>query len=409
MTSTALAPEIRGNDERPVLSGAADAVGRARGLVERLRACAAKVDAERRIADETIAEINATGLFRISAPRVFGGSQLGIAPLVQTVAVIASGCGSTGWVYAVLAGHNWAVGLFPAEAQREVFTDPDALVASIVRLGGNPPKRLAGGYLLEGATGKYCSGIEHAKWIMVGAEAAGPAGDPEPRYFLVPKSEVEVIDDWFTAGLRGTRSASLRIKRAFVPDHRSVSIPEIARGAAPGIKLHDSPVYRAPFPQILPIPLVGVPLGLAQAALDAYLASLRGKLKDFPDERIAEQAAVFARISDAHAEVEAATGLVLNVAAEMDAAVDGSKTPPLDRARYLRNAAYAASLCRHAVASLFEASGGSGVYDTFELQRIWRDVNSAAAHNAFMRDKLDPAFGRALLGLPPSKFERIGH
>jgi alkylation response protein AidB-like acyl-CoA dehydrogenase len=405
----ALAPEVRSGDTGRILSGAADAVGRARELVERLRARAAKVDAERRIADETIAEINATGLFRISAPRMFGGSQLGIAPLVETVAVIASGCGSTGWVYAVLAGHNWAVGLFPAEAQREIYSDPDALVASIVRLGGNPPQRVEGGYLFEGAVGKYCSGIEHAKWIMVGAEAADASGHAESRYFLVPKSEVEVVDDWFTAGLRGTRSASLKIKRSFVPEHRSVSIQEIARGTAPGIRLHASPVYSAPFPQILPMPLAGVPLGLAQAALDAFVASFRGRLKDFPDERIAEQAAVFARISDAHAEVEAATGLVLKVAAEMDATADGSTTPALDRARYVRNAAYAASRCRHAVASLFEASGGSGIYDTFELQRIWRDVNAAAAHNGFMRDKLDPAFGRALLGLPPSKFERIGH
>jgi alkylation response protein AidB-like acyl-CoA dehydrogenase len=408
MTAVA-AVGTRRNDAPHVLSGAADAVGRARGLLEHLRTRAAKTDAERRIADETIAEINATGLFRISAPKMFGGSQLGIAPLVQTVAVIASACGSTGWVYAVLSGHNWAVALFPAEAQQEVFSDPDALVASIVRLGGNPPKRVADGYLFEGAAGKYCSGIEHAKWIMVGAETPDPAGAVEPRYFLIPKGEVEVIDDWFTAGLRGTRSASLRIKRAFVPDHRSVSIPEITRGTAPGIKLHDSVVYRAPFPQVLPMPLAGVTLGLAQAALDAFRTTLRGKLKDFPDERIAEQAAVFARLSDADAEIEAATGLVLKVAEAMDATADGSKTAPLDRARYVRNSAYGVNRCRHAVAGLFEASGGSGIYDTFELQRIWRDVNSAAAHNAFMRDKLDPAFGRALLGLPPSKFERLGH
>jgi 3-hydroxy-9,10-secoandrosta-1,3,5(10)-triene-9,17-dione monooxygenase len=408
MTSIAIVPGISGEDTRRVLSGA-DAVGRARGLVERLRARAAKADAERRIADETIAEINAAGLFRIQAPRMFGGSQLGIGPLIETVAVIASGCGSTGWVYAVLSGHNWIVSLFPVEAQREVFGDPDALVASIVRLGGNPPKRVEGGYLFEDAVGKYCSGVEHAKWVMVGAEATDPFGAPEPRYFLIPKSDIEVIDDWFTAGLRGTRSASLKIKRSLVPEHRSVSIPEIAGGVAPGIKLHDSPIYRAPFPQILPMPLAGVPLGLAQAALDAFLTTFRGKLKHFPDERVAEQASVFARISDVDAEVEAATGLVLKVAAEIDQAPDGSKTPPLHRARYVRNAAYAASRCRHGVASLFEASGGSGIYDTFELQRIWRDVNSAAAHNAFMRDKLDPAFGRALLGLPPSKFERIGH
>jgi 3-hydroxy-9,10-secoandrosta-1,3,5(10)-triene-9,17-dione monooxygenase len=100
------------------VAGLAQALDRANGLVERLRVRAPDVDAKRRIPDESIAEINDTGLFRISAPRTFGGSQLGISPLIQTVAAIAKGCGSTGWVYAVLSGHNWAVGLFPIEAQR---------------------------------------------------------------------------------------------------------------------------------------------------------------------------------------------------------------------------------------------------------------------------------------------------
>ena len=82
------------------VAGLAQALERANDLVERLRARAADVDAKRRIPDESIAEINDAGLFRISAPRMFGGSQLGISPLIQTVATIASGCGSTGWVYA---------------------------------------------------------------------------------------------------------------------------------------------------------------------------------------------------------------------------------------------------------------------------------------------------------------------
>jgi 3-hydroxy-9,10-secoandrosta-1,3,5(10)-triene-9,17-dione monooxygenase len=394
---------------RPALASRADATAKAQGLVPALRSRAARVDAERRIPDETIADINATGLFRISAPRMFGGSQFGIAPLMACVAAIASGCGSTGWVYAVLSGHNWAVGLFPEEAQREVFSDPDALVASIVRLGGNAPQRVSGGFLFEGAAGKFCSGIEHAKWVMVGAGLKDGAGPPEPRYFLVPRSEIEVIDDWFTAGLRGTRSCSLRIKRAFVPEHRSVAIDEVARGTAPGIILHDSPVYRAPFPQILPLPLAGVPLGIGQAALDAFAGTYRGKLKSFSEEQIAEQSRVLGRLSQAHAEIAAATALLLRDAEEIDAVADGSRLPDVDRARYVRNAAFSANKCRYAVTSLFEASGGSGIYDSFELQRIWRDANSAAAHNAFMQDKYDPAFSRALLGLPPSKFDRIGH
>jgi alkylation response protein AidB-like acyl-CoA dehydrogenase len=135
----------------------------------------------------------------------------------------------------------------------------------------------------------------------------------------------------------------------------------------------------------------------------------RDKLKNFVGEQIAEQSAVLARISDVHADVEAASALIFRDTEEIDATPDGSKTPDLDRARYVRNAAYGANKCRYAVTRLFEASGGSGIYDTFALQRIWRDANAAAAHNAFMRDKYDPAFGRALLGLPPSKFDRIGH
>src|SRR5262249_37040900 len=157
------------------------------------------------------------------------------------------------------------------------------------------------GYLFEGAAGKFCSGIEHAKWIMAGASVAKSSDALEPRYFLIPKSEVEIVDDWYTAGLRGTRSRSLGVKHAFVPRKRRVSVAEITAGTAPGIKLHDSPVYRAPFPQILPLPLAGVPIGLAHAALRFYVNGYRDKLESLAAEQIAEASAVLARISDAHA------------------------------------------------------------------------------------------------------------
>ena len=51
----------------------------------------------------------------------------------------------------------------------------------------------------------------------------------------------------------------------------------------------------------------------------------------------------------------------------------------------------------------------SVIYDEEPLQRIWRDMNAAAAHNSFVRERSATMFGRALLGLQPSKFDRIGH
>ncbi len=177
MLSSAAASAPQPGDNERSFASAAQAIVGAKGLVESLRARASDVDpiAGFQTRASRISTTPASSAF--SAPRMFGGSQLGISPLVQCVAAVASGCGSTGWVYAVLSGHNWAVGLFPDEEHSaKFFSDPDALVASIVRLGGNAPKKVDGGYLFENAAGKFCSRIEHAKWIMVGAGVANGSG-----------------------------------------------------------------------------------------------------------------------------------------------------------------------------------------------------------------------------------------
>jgi 3-hydroxy-9,10-secoandrosta-1,3,5(10)-triene-9,17-dione monooxygenase len=394
---------------RPVFATRADAVARARELTPLLRAGADAADANRDVAAETIAAVSASGLFRVMAPRAFGGSQLGLATLIEVAAELASGCGSTGWLYAVLGGHNWLASLFPLETQREIFSDPDALVASVVRLGGARPRPVEGGYRVRDAVGKYCSGGTHADWIVLGAGVERDDGVVEPTYLLVPKSDVEIVDDWFTVGLRGTGSRTLRIADAFVPARRAIAIADLSRGASPGARLHDVPAYRAPFPQILAISLAGVPIGIARAGLAAYRDAFRARVAGWPAAQVAEQGGFFMRVAEAGADIDAAFALVMKDCLEIDAAVDGNRTAPIDRARYMRDISHAAWRCRLAVNSLFEASGGSAVYDTHGLQRIWRDINAAAAHNSFVRERAGGMYGRAALGVEPSAFDRIGH
>ncbi len=71
----------------------------------------------------------------------------------------------------------------------------------------------------------------------------------------------------------------------------------------------------------------------------------------------------------------------------------------LDRARCRRDVSFATQLCREAVNSLYEASGGSGVYLKSDLQRLWRDANVAAAHHGLMWDFHGLAYGRLASGL----------
>ncbi|MGH8205727.1 MAG: acyl-CoA dehydrogenase family protein [Steroidobacteraceae bacterium] len=378
----------------------AEALAAAAAVAERARARARQTEADRLVPSETIAELEAAGLFGIVTPRSLGGAELGFAALVAVTAELAAACGSTGWVYGVLAGHSWLLNLFPIEAQREVFASPRALSATVFRLAGKV-EAVAGGFRLTDAEGRFCSGVDHAGWVIVGCPVIG-AGSPDPHFFVIPRSEFEIVDDWFTAGMRGTGSRSIRLRECFIPAHRAVRVQDMANGTSPGARHHDRPIYRIPFQDVSPFSLVGAPLGMAHAAVRAFAESLKSSVQRMPEDQVSGQAATFARIARASAEIDAAYALTIADAERLDALAAADANSPLARARVLRNWAWAAQTARHAVNQLFEASGGSGIYDSSELQRIWRDVNSAAQHFAFTWDSAMNNFGRVLIGLPSS-------
>jgi len=399
--STTLTTIPRNSGSPPAtLATRAEALAAAAAIAPRVRARARQTEADRLVPRETIDEMAAAGLFGIITPRVFGGSELGISALVEVTTELASACGSTGWVYGVLAGHSWLLNLFPVEAQQEIFADPRALTATVFRLAGKV-ERVEGGFRLTGGEGRFCSGVDHATWIVVGCPVSG-AGPPDPHFFVVPRKEFEIIDDWFTAGMRGTGSRSIRVQESFIPQHRAVRVQDMAGGTSPGARFHARPLYRMPFQDVSPFSLVGAPLGMARAAVRAFGESLRASVQKMPEDQVSGQAATFARLATASAEIDAAYALALEDAGRLDAAAGPEELGDVTRARFPRDWAFAAQTARHAVNRVFEAAGGSGIYDASELQRIWRDVNSAAQHFAFTWDSAMNNYGRVLIGLSAS-------
>jgi 3-hydroxy-9,10-secoandrosta-1,3,5(10)-triene-9,17-dione monooxygenase len=378
----------------------AAALERARALGPALRARAAETDAERRIPQATIDELLDAGLFGVIRPQLFGGDELGIASLVEITAELASACGSTGWVYGVLAGHGWLLNLFPVEAQKQILSDPRALTATVFRLGGTA-ERVDGGYRIADATGKFCSGIDFASWVIVGNAVRNDDGPPEPRFFVVKRDDIEVVDDWFTVGMRGTGSHSIRIRDAFVPEHFSVGIESLANGQSPGAETHRAPLYRVPFQLVAPFSIIGAPIGIARGAVEMFTNGLKPLLAGLSETEVAAKAVTFARIGQASAEVGAAFALVHAAAACIDGLARPEMLSAQDKARFPRDWAWAAQVSREAVSRLFEAAGGSATFDGSDLQRLWRDVNAASQHYAFVWDNGISDFGRVALGFEP--------
>ncbi len=298
--------------------------------------------------------------------------------------------------------------LFPEAAQREIHEDPNALTATVFRLGGTVAP-VEGGYRLTGGSGRFCSGIDYASWVIVGNAVTVDAGPPEPRFFVVPRDEMEIIDDWHTVGMRGTGSRSIRIADAFIPAHRSVSFAEMGGGNSPGARFHDAPLYRMPFQLVTPYSLVGAPLGIARGAIAGSASALTKHFGQLDELHAAGKSATLARLAHSSAEIDAAFALIARDADRIDRVTNPDELSKLEKASFLRNLAYAAQTARNAVSRVFEGAGGGMIYDSSELQRQWRDVNAGAQHYALVWDNAMVDFGRAAVGLAPMHFRPGGH
>jgi alkylation response protein AidB-like acyl-CoA dehydrogenase len=265
---------------------------------------------------------------------------------------------------------------------------------------------VAGGYCWRGARGRFCSGIDHSSWVVAGGALAADSETPEARWFLIPRADIEVDDDWFTSGMRGTGSKSIRVPEAFIPEHRSISAAELEAGRSPGQAVNPGPLYRlaaSTWTFVLP----ATPVGIARGALDVAGAGLRQRLDGLPAEHVAEHSAALARFARASVEVDVAT-LLLRARARRLMESAGTLFSRHERALHRRDLAYAVQQARHATNDVMELSGGSGIYETTAIQRMWRDCNAAAAHFSLAWEPSAVAYGRSALGLAAGKTERPG-
>src|SRR2546430_6898874 len=161
-----------------------DLLTRARVMGALARERAQQPDPDRRVGDDMIERMRQADLFRVMQPRSYGGLEHGFDVFAQIVAAIASGCGSTGWVYALLASHQWLIACFSKAAQDEVWQERTALAAGTYAPVGQAVA-VDGGYRLSGV-GSFCSGCDNAQWQPLGGVIPPPGGAPKPRSLLMP-------------------------------------------------------------------------------------------------------------------------------------------------------------------------------------------------------------------------------
>src|SRR6185437_6780059 len=358
-----------------VLASHAEAMDAARALGPRLRARVPEAERLRRLPDETVADLLESGLCGVMQPRRFGGAELGAETLIDVSVELAAQCASSGWVYMLWAAHMWLLALWPAAAQEEMFADPAMVASSVVSTAGTV-ERVAGGYRWTGR-GFFSSGVDHCQWLTAAINVRDPGTGAEGRkWFLLPRADFEITDDWHVIGLRGTGSKTLVVTDAFIPLGRVLDDADIQRGTAPGRAVNPHPMYGAISQANFTAAMAAPAIGAARGLLAAYADKLRPKAAS----TTASATTSMARYAAVAAQVDAVHALTLQNARRYSTA-PAAEVGPEGRAKCKRDYAYTAQQSRKAANAIYEECGGSGLAESSDLQRIWRDANAAAAHH----------------------------
>jgi alkylation response protein AidB-like acyl-CoA dehydrogenase len=255
------------------------------------------------------------------------------------------------------------------------------------------------GYRLAGRWA-FSSGVDHASWIMLGANLrAGGAAAPA-EYFLcfVRASEAMVIDDWHVSGLRATGSKSVELRDVFVPEHRALLLRGVRERTAPGLAVHGNAFYRLPWEAVFISAFPPAALGASIAMLEGFRDYTAARINRFSGQGFRTNAGSAMRLAESAAEVDSARAIFRRDLADLDRlAANGGAPAPGAMERILYDAAFIVDMCSRAVLRLFRGSGGRAIHETHPLQRHFRDLHAMTQHASMDTDGTSEAYGRALL------------
>lgn len=374
-------------------------VHRASQIVPLLREKAMWMDENRRMHDKVIEALTEAGILKMRVPVRYGGFESDMSTVVDVISELGRGDGSVSWTVAVWMISTWMTGLFPDEVQDEIFSEPDVRICGILSPGALVVPA-DGGYIVNGKW-SFNTGAQQSKWNTNAAVRPTPDGGHEPVMIMVPISDLKIVDDWHTSGLRGSGSVTTLAKDVFVPAERVLPMGPVLAGVHRSKLNADAPIFKAPFMPTACSTVGAVALGLAKAAKDAFFERLPGRRITYTSyESQSEAPVTHIEVADATTRIDEAAFHAFRAAGMIDnKGAAGEPWTLEERALARLDLGATCQRAKEAVEILDSASGGSSIYSDVPIQRIERDVKTLNLHAILHPTTNLELYGRILCGL----------
>lgn len=378
-------------------------VRRAANLVPLLRKNAAWTEENRRLHKETVEALTDAGLLKLRVPARYGGYESDTRTLNEVMIELGRGDGAVAWTASVWTIPGWMVGMFPDHVQDEIYSTPDVRVCGTLSPSGMATPQ-GDGMVVNGRWG-FISGAQDSHWQEIIAIAPTPDGTAMwPVVALVPMSDLGIIDDWFTSGLRGSGSVTTVAQDLYVPNERIIPLPFVLNGQTASKANADLPMYRNPLLGVANASSAGTVIGMAKAASEVFFERLGNRKITYTDyEHQADAPITHLQVAAATMKIDEAEFHADRVTSLVDAkGATGEPWSMVERARTRADLGAVCRLSKAAVDTLSLASGGSSIYSDVPMQRITRDMHAVNLHALMLPDTNDELYGRVLCGLEPN-------
>ena len=351
---------------------------------------AGRFDADRRLSDAAFAALSEAGFFRLLLPAQLGGCGLSPLDFMTVVEHAAALDGTIGWLVGNGGGMSRAGGYLPLDAARKVFGTPSAFVASSTAAIGKAVP-CDGGYRITGRW-SFASGAPHATTFAPLCEVDDGAGPTNGRIVLafLPRAAVTLTDNWHVSGMKGTGSWDFEADNVVLPAEFICDLQPIP--TQPGI------VYRLPGVSAFVWTVATVPLGIAQGAIDAFIAVSSGHRRLGITASVADRELVQAEIGRCLAKCRAAGAYMRSAMSALCAAVESEGSDLVAaRINYRLACSHAAEVAMGVVLRVNELIGARALAESQPFERRERDVRAAAKHIAMSAEQFVTG-GRYALG-----------
>ena len=356
-------------------------------ILDRCAARTAGYDRENRFFTEDFEELRAAGYLLMAVPTELGGLGMTLAEVCQEERRLARRSPATALAvnmhvyWTGLAADLWRSGDKSLSWLLEEAVAGEVFAAGHGEAGNDLPVLLStakaepvdGGYEI---TAHKIFGSLTPVWTRLGFHAMDTSDPENPKIvhgFLPREAKgYHIVETWDTLGMRATRSDDTVMEGAFVPDQYIARVvPAGLAGADPfvlGIFAWAEPTFASMY------------LGLAERALELAVVGVKKRTSIALGGRaLAYHPMIQHSIAEMAIEIDSISAHVERVAADWSAGVNHGMGWPakLVAAKYK-----AVEGAKRVVDLAMDVSGGTGMFKSNELERLYRDVRCGGFHPA---------------------------